>query len=323
MFPNITVGTVFALDKDSGKNSEIHYSIIGEHANELFMIEQASGNIKTRLKIDREVESKLEFLVIAYDGGIPQLSGSTHVLVTVEDINDHSPFFEQNQYALEVAEEVDPPVEIFQMKAQDLDTGDNAVIKYLILAGNEDKAFNINTDTGLITTSEKLDFERKSEYKLFVAARNLRPFQGPNAADIINPSVEVVIKVKDVNDELVVFGQQSYLFRIPENLPRGTLIGSLVASNAKRVGIQDVIYWIEDHEDNVNSKFNINPKTGEIIVIDTIDCDMPANETMFNFIVSARDSRSINAFNTSVEVLIEIEDVVRIAYQVLIYLGAD
>lgn len=90
MESNITVGTVLATDKDSGKNSEIRYSIIGEHANELFFMEQTSGNIKTRVKIDREVESKLEFLVIAYDGGIPQLSGSTHVLITVEDINDNA-----------------------------------------------------------------------------------------------------------------------------------------------------------------------------------------------------------------------------------------
>ena len=144
MTANITVGTVLATDQDSGKNSEIRYSIIGDHANELFFIEQTSGNIKTRVKIDREMESKSEFLVIAYDGGIPQLSGSTRILVSFEDINDNAPFFDQNQYLLEVDEEVEPPVEIFQMKAQDLDMGDNAVIKYLILAGNEDKAFNIN-----------------------------------------------------------------------------------------------------------------------------------------------------------------------------------
>ncbi|KAI2804340.1 hypothetical protein BLOT_003322, partial [Blomia tropicalis] len=308
---NLTVGTVLATDKDSGKNSEIHYSIIGDHANELFFIEQASGNIKTRVKIDREIESKIEFLVIAYDGGIPQLSGSTHVLVTVEDINDNAPFFEREQYSLEVSEEIDPPVEIFQIKAQDLDVGDNAVIKYLILAGNDDKAFNINTDSGLITTSDRLDYERKSVYKLFIAARNLRPFQGPHAADIINPSVEVTIHVKDINDELVVFDQRLYKFRIPENLPRGTLIGALNATNVKRLDVQqDVVYWIDDDEGKnaVGTKFNINPKTGEIIVIDTIDCDMPANEKMFKFKVSARDQLSINEFNTSVNVRIEIED---------------
>ena len=212
-----------------------------------------------------------------------------------------------------MSEEIDPPVEIFQIKAHDLDIGDNAVIKYLILAGNEDKVFNINTDTGLITTSDKLDYERKSEYKLYVAARNLRPFQGPSAANIINPSVEVIIKVKDINDELVVFDQRSYKFRIPENLPRGTLIGVINATNIKRpYNQQEVLYWIEENSDNIVAKFNINPRTGEIIVIDSIDRDPPANEKVFNFKVSSRDSLSINSQNTSVLVKIEIEDEVRI-----------
>lgn len=124
--------------------------------------------------------------------------------------------------------------------------------------------------------------------------------------------MEVIIKVKDINDELVVFEQRSYKFRIPENLPRGTLIGSLNATNAKRPDYQqDVVYWIEESGDNASSsKFNINPKTGEIIVIDGIDCDTPANEKAFNFKVSSRDTLSINSLNTSVAVRIEIQDVV-------------
>nr|XP_046916120.1 protocadherin Fat 4-like isoform X2 [Dermatophagoides farinae] len=326
---NITVGTVLAIDRDSGKNSEIHYSIIGDHANELFFIEQRNGNIRTRTKLDREIESRVEFLVIAYDGGTPQLSGSSKVLVSIEDINDNAPFFDQTQYEVEVMEEIDPPIEIFRIQAQDLDTGDNAVVKYLILAGNEDNIFNINTDNGMITTSDRLNFERKSQYKLFVAARNLRPFQGPNSADIVNPSVEVVIKVKDINDEVVVFDQQLYHYKIPENLPRGTLIGAVTAMNPKRSDHeQDIVYWIEftnDNDDDLSynpnvgimektldkslSKFNINSKTGEIIVIDSIDFDPPANEKMFEFKIKARDMLSINTFNTSVPVVIEITDV--------------
>nr|XP_027203228.1 protocadherin Fat 4-like [Dermatophagoides pteronyssinus] len=326
---NVTVGTVMAIDRDSGKNSEIHYSIIGDHANELFFIEQKNGMIRTRTKLDRETESRIEFLVIAYDGGTPQLSGSTKIIVQIEDINDNAPYFEQNQYEIEVAEEIDPPVEIFRIQALDRDTGDNAVVKYLILAGNEDNIFNINTDNGLITTSDRLNFERKQQYKLFIAARNLRPFQGPNSADIVNPSVEVLINVKDINDEIVEFDQQLYHYKIPENLPRGKLIGSVSATNPKRSTDElDIVYWIEfpeqrndnngggggENQENPNginglSKFNINSKTGEIIVIDSIDFDPPANEKIFEFKINARDMSSINLFNSSVPVIIEITDV--------------
>lgn len=323
MEANITAGAVLATDRDSGKNAELRYNIIGDYANELFYIEQKTGNIKTRVRLDRELDSKLEFLVVAYDGGIPQLSGSTRVVVTIDDINDNAPYFEKPRYVLEVPEEIEPPHEIFQFNAQDHDFGDNAVVKYLILNGNDDKMFNINADSGLISTSGRLDYETIPEYRLFIAARNLRPFQGPNAANIVNPSVEVVIKVKDINDELVNFDKKSYHFRIPENLPRGTLIGSVNATNLKRFeeGEQEIVYWMAEMEKTTGgmakSKFNINSQTGEIIVIDNINRDAPANEKLFKFRVLSRDLLSINSINSSVAVTVEILDEVSLIIQVL------
>jgi hypothetical protein len=311
MAENVTIGSVLALDRDSGKNAVVRYSIIGDQASDAFYIEPLTGNIKSRLRLDRESESRIEFMVIAYDSGIPQLSGTTSVIVSIEDINDNAPFFEQNQYVLEVAEEVDPPLDIFQIKASDRDINDNAVIKYLILAGNEDNAFNINTESGLLSTAEKLNFEKKSEYQLFVAARNLRPFQGPNALNIVNPSVQVTIKVRNINDELVVFDQQSYYFRIFESLPRSQTVGYVNATNPGRLpNEQDIIYWIGEENKKQRGKFSINSKTGELVLMDSIDRDFPSNEQSFKLKIFARDRLSINTYNTSVPVIVDVLDVV-------------
>lgn len=87
MAVNITVGTVLALDRDSGKNAVVRYGIVGDHANEAFYIEPLTGNIKTRHRLDRETDAAIEFVVVAYDGGIPQLSGTANVRVKIEDIN--------------------------------------------------------------------------------------------------------------------------------------------------------------------------------------------------------------------------------------------
>ena len=315
MAENMTIGSVLALDRDSGKNSVLRYTLIGDHASDAFYVEPLTGHIKTRLRLDREFESRIEFMVLAYDQGTPQLSGTANVVVAIEDINDNAPFFEQNQYTIEVSEEVDPPIDIFQVKANDRDMNDNAVIKYLILAGNEDNAFNINPETGLLSTAERLNFERKSEYKLFVAARNLRPFQGPNSANIINPSVQVTIKVKDINDELVVFDQQSYHFRIFESLPKNQAVGAVNATNPGRLeNEQDIIYWIGEENRKMKGKFAINSKTGEVSLMETIDRDMPSNEQSFKLRVYARDRLSINSFNTSVPVIIDVIDVVSLLF---------
>ncbi|XP_053211715.1 protocadherin Fat 4-like isoform X1 [Panonychus citri] len=306
---NDTVGTVLALDRDSGKNGQIRYNLVGDQANNAFIIDPFNGAIRTRRRLDRETESTVDFIVIAFDGGIPQLSGTTNVQVKIEDINDNPPFFDREMYEVEVPEEVDPPYEVARITASDKDYGDNAVIKYLILAGNEDKSFAINPDTGLISTTEKLNYERKTEHILHVAARNLRPFQGPQAASIVNPAVQVTIRVKDINDELVVFDQQSYHFKIIENMAPNQIIGQLNATNPRRVDSeQDIIYWLAEDKTK-KPKFKIIPKTGEIFLVETVDRDPPASEHSFKLRAYARDSLSINTFNTSVPVIIDVLDV--------------
>lgn len=223
--------------------------------------------------------------------------------------SDNPPYFEQDTYEVEVPEEVEPPVDIFQIKAHDRDANDNAVIKYLILAGNEDNAFNINPDTGMLSSASKHNYEERSEYHLHIAARNLRTFQGPNANNIVNPAVQVIVRIRDINDELVVFDQQSYHFRIFENMPRSQTIGVLNATNPRRnANEQDIVYWMQEDKQHKN-KFWINSKSGELVLMDSVDRDFPANEQSFRFKIFARDRLSINSFNTSVVVIIDVLDV--------------
>lgn len=81
------------------------------------------------------------------------------------------------------------------LQAKDDDVGENAVLKYLIVGGNEEKMFTIDEDNGIVTTADKLNYERQSEYVLHVAARNVKPFQGPQASALANPFVKLVVKV--------------------------------------------------------------------------------------------------------------------------------
>ncbi|XP_023209390.1 protocadherin Fat 4-like, partial [Centruroides sculpturatus] len=112
---NLTVGSVLAIDADSGKNALVQYKILGEQGNNAFFIDHV-GNILTRRSLDREKESSLEFLLVAFDGGTPQLSGTTTVMIQVEDINDNPPHFESDTYIVNVPEEEDPPYKVFQIK---------------------------------------------------------------------------------------------------------------------------------------------------------------------------------------------------------------
>lgn len=250
---NVTVGTVLALDRDSGKNSLVNYNIVGDHANDAFYVDTINGVLRTRRRLDRETESKIDFIVIAFDGGNPQLTGTTNVRVKIEDLNDNPPTFQQDMYKVEVAEEVQPPFDVLQVTAHDQDVDDNAVIKYLILAGNEDNAFNINPDTGMLATARKLNYEQKSEYVLHVAARNLRPFQGPHADNIVNPAVQVNVQLSHCPK----FPTMQFNGSVLENSPPDTLVLSdLSIEDSEKFAGQNLSYQIT--EDNSNDNFYID-----------------------------------------------------------------
>ncbi|VDK27594.1 unnamed protein product [Anisakis simplex] len=55
--------------------------------------------------------------------------------------------------------------------AVDSDEGDDALVKFNIVAGNENNTFSINQSTGIVSCRE-LDREQKSEYFLVITAED-------------------------------------------------------------------------------------------------------------------------------------------------------
>ncbi|XP_049456507.1 cadherin-related family member 1 [Epinephelus fuscoguttatus] len=140
------VVSVTATDPDSGPWGDVKYSIYGSGAD-LFLIQPASGIIYTQpwASLDAEVRSKYNFYVKAEDAeGKYSLA---EVFVTVLDLNDHPPEFNDN--FLETTMVIGAPVKI---EAVDDDAEvPNNVIEYAIMKAEPDNnIFDINADTGEI-----------------------------------------------------------------------------------------------------------------------------------------------------------------------------
>ena len=100
------VGQVSALDPDSGDNGNVSYAILTDASfvwspsdvsldsvHGVFALDQFTGVLVTRLQLDAELESTHRFQVVAADSGVPSRSSTVSVVVSVNDINDHSPRF--------------------------------------------------------------------------------------------------------------------------------------------------------------------------------------------------------------------------------------
>ena len=87
---------VSATDDDSGVNSQIQYLVDpdGEWAS-YFSVDHDHGTVVTKKAFDYETVDRLEFNVVAVDGGIPALRSTVPVTVILTDLNDNPPRFVQ------------------------------------------------------------------------------------------------------------------------------------------------------------------------------------------------------------------------------------
>ncbi|XP_038592319.1 cadherin-related family member 1 isoform X1 [Micropterus salmoides] len=171
-----SVVSVTANDPDSGPWGEVKYTIYGS-GSDLFTIHPSSGLISTQpwTSLDAEVRSKYNFYVKAEDSeGKYSLA---EVFVTVLDMNDHSPEFDEN--LLEKTMIIGTPVRI---EAVDEDAeSPNNVIEYSIMTADPDNAFDIDADTGEIKLKpyiksmeivQNITKEKDCKWSLVVQARD-------------------------------------------------------------------------------------------------------------------------------------------------------
>lgn len=173
-----------AEDADSGDNGRVTYHIrVGEQLVQEtpeFKLEPNSGELRTRLKLDREAQASFELLLVAKDQGGPTASYETLRLLTVlvDDEDDNQPEFPAERrskvapYHFRIEENVRPDTAVGQVQAFDSDTGPNAKVFYHILEGNEGNWFYIDRTHGFVYNRVVLDREVRATYDLVVKATN-------------------------------------------------------------------------------------------------------------------------------------------------------
>nr|CAD7198839.1 unnamed protein product [Timema douglasi] len=85
---------VTATDADETSNSQVLYHIVDGNHDNAFVIEPPfSGLVKTNIVLDREIRDTYKLTVIATDEGVPQLTGTSTLRISIVDVNDNPPTF--------------------------------------------------------------------------------------------------------------------------------------------------------------------------------------------------------------------------------------
>lgn len=240
----VVIKTVQAVDQDGEENENgrvgYYFKVKNENVLETpeFKIDERTGEIRSKVKLDREVQDHYELVIIAKDHGTPVAFETLRFLnIVVEDIDDNLPLFPMSVgnsvIKFTVPEEEEPGYFVGRVEALDPDAGQFGRIFYYILSGNEGSWFRIDKTQGTLYTKQKLDREERDEYTLLVKASN-NPGIVCEATycdikmtdDDVNDDsiIEIDITIQDINDNMLQFSSDKYYVGVPYNAGVGDLI---------------------------------------------------------------------------------------------------
>ncbi|KAF6716279.1 Protocadherin-16 [Oryzias melastigma] len=266
-----------ATDPDSGPGGELEYKIAAGDPDGDFQLHSRTGALSTSRGLDREKRPKYTLEVVAVDKGSPALSATATVEVKVLDINDNSPVFSRNSYAVEVSEDAAEGYQVLQVSATDVDEGLNGKILYF-LNQEADGAFAVDEDTGRITTAAPLDREKLASYSFRVFAVDLSP-SAPS-----NSSAQVKVTILDVNDNAPFFIQDPLIVEVSSR--RSQRVLATMKAEDKDFGANGSVFY---RFATPVKGFGINSLTGEIQATEPLGGLTQAQRTL---IVEAMDQGS-------------------------------
>uniref|UniRef100_A0A673B3N5 Protocadherin-16 n=1 Tax=Sphaeramia orbicularis TaxID=375764 RepID=A0A673B3N5_9TELE len=171
LLPGTGFGRVSATDRDAGLNARLTYRLL--HTDRHFQINSQTGEISTRLALDREQQSSYQLVVVVQDGGTPPRSATGTAHITVLDENDHAPTFTHarpdRELLLQVMEGLPSGTVIETLTAKDPDEGENGTIFYS-LSGARAERFSLNPTSGELRTASPLRWAERAEYTFTVTA---------------------------------------------------------------------------------------------------------------------------------------------------------
>ncbi|XP_041845405.1 protocadherin gamma-C5-like isoform X43 [Melanotaenia boesemani] len=225
------VGVRFPLemaeDPDVGSNGLKTYTLSKDDCFTLKVKEIENGRKIPELvlnkSLDREKKAIHNLFLTAMDGGNPAKSGTSKITITVLDINDNIPLFENNFYKTAIQENSANGSFVITTKATDVDEGPNGEIEYSLGVHTPPSVlslFHIDPVTGDIYLKRQLDYETQTSYRIDISAKDkgLPKMEG---------HCTVQVDVLDVNDNAPEIVLTSKSTSVPEDSRSGTVVALL------------------------------------------------------------------------------------------------
>nr|XP_045217993.1 cadherin-23 isoform X3 [Macaca fascicularis] len=266
-----------------------------------------AGSVMVKSPLNRELVATYEVTLSVIDNAsdLPERSVSVpnaKLTVNVLDVNDNTPQFKPfgiTYYTERILEGATPGTTLIAVAAVDPDKGLNGLVTYTLLDLVPPGYVQLeDSSAGKVIANRTVDYEEVHWLNFTVrASDNGSP---PRAAEI-----PVYLEIVDINDNNPIFDQPSYQEAVFEDVPVGTVILTVTATDADSGNFALIEYSLGDGE----GKFAINPTTGDIYVLSSLDREKKDHYILTALAKDNPGDVASNRRENSVQVVIQVLDV--------------
>ncbi|XP_031653096.1 protocadherin alpha-8-like [Oncorhynchus kisutch] len=292
------------LGFDTSRLADRNLRIVSGTKQDLFQVNQRDGALLVHHRVDREelcVKSAPCFINLK--AVIENPLEMHQVTVEIMDVNDNSPTFPDETYNLEILESATTGARLQLEGAHDPDTGVYSLQSYKLSQNQyfrvEIEDFGEDGKIPFLILKSPLDREHIARYDLTLTA--LDGGKPPKSG-----TLNVTVTVSDVNDNTPVCDKQKYTVTVKENVPKGTFLLRVNASDSDEGVNGEVEYSLRSKFRGMAAEpFELDSKTGELKVKGGLDFE---EKQVYEMKILASDKGAVS-LSTHCNVLVRVEDV--------------
>ncbi|XP_036604449.1 protocadherin gamma-A4-like [Trichosurus vulpecula] len=275
--------------------------IVSRGKKQHFALNVRSGSLVTADRIDREeLCGKASVCVVNAEILLEDKVKIYGVEVEISDINDNTPSFGAEEREIKISESAVPGTRFPLPEAFDADIGMNSVQSYHLSPNHH---FSLRVEKRRdgakyleLVLEHALDREEEPVHHLSLTASD--------AGDpILSGTLRVPVTVLDANDNAPEFSQSVYSMNVPENLPQGTQLLTVSATDLDEGINGEVAYHFQKITEKTSHLFHLNALTGDVTVLENLDYE---ECNFYEIDIEARDGAGLLAI---AKVLVKVLDV--------------
>ncbi|CAM5160472.1 unnamed protein product [Natator depressus] len=274
------------LELDVEQLSDSAVRIVSRGRTQCFALNFKSGHLYITERIDREeICGGMEMCLLNCEVIAQAKMKLFPVEVEITDINDNAPSFQSEEFDLKISETAAPGSRFSSYQ----------------LSSNTHFLLDVETRSDGIKYAElvlekSLDREEQAVHKLILTATD-------GGDPVRSGTAQIRVIVLDSNDKAPVFSQPVYRVNIWENVPEGSPVVTVKATDPDEGVNKEVKYSFQKITDKASKKLQLDSNTGDVTIVGNLDFEEAA---LYEIEVQAHDG--VGLFDRS-KIVIVVRDV--------------